>query len=73
MDFRYISNETYPATYFPAFCHGGMWTARGKILKDLNRMAEVTDRDGFHLEDVYITGKFVSVHIHDLLNLCTFG
>jgi len=34
-----------------------MWTVSATLLHDLYCMSEITYQNGFHLEDVYITGK----------------
>lgn len=51
-----ITPALYPNQYYPPFCHGGMSVLPGSFLSDIYRMAEVTDRSDFHLEDVYISG-----------------
>ena len=55
--FRYISEETYSLSHYPTFCHGGMWTVSQQLMQELYSMAEKTNRSGFHLEDVYVTGE----------------
>jgi len=52
----FVSKEIYPGLYYPKFCHGGMYTLTTSVIRDINCIAEYTDRDYVHLEDVYITG-----------------
>ncbi|XP_004226631.4 acetylgalactosaminyl-O-glycosyl-glycoprotein beta-1,3-N-acetylglucosaminyltransferase-like [Ciona intestinalis] len=52
----YISKDVYPGLYYPTFCHGGMWSLQKPMMRDVYCMAEVTQRNEFYLEDVYITG-----------------
>lgn len=54
--FRYISRRVYPSPWYPTFCHGGMWTVTMSMVEKLWCAAQITDRGGFYLEDVYITG-----------------
>ena len=52
----YTSSKIYSNSKFPAFCNGGLTTLTFPILRDIYRVAEVTERNGLSLEDVYITG-----------------
>ena len=55
--YRHIKKKIYNETFYPPFCHGGLWIINKNFVNKLYCTAEMTDRQDFHLEDVYITGE----------------
>ena len=49
----------YSERYYPAFCHGGMWTLSIKMINKLICASRITEKDDFYLEDVFITGNYL--------------
>ncbi|XP_076825511.1 uncharacterized protein LOC143470769 [Clavelina lepadiformis] len=52
----YVAYDVYSEARYPQFCHGGLILASHKTVADIYRIAEVTERGRFHLEDVYVAG-----------------
>ena len=56
MFYRYITEPLYNETYYPTFCHGGMWALNSEMMNKLVCAAQYTEMGEFYLEDVFITG-----------------